>query len=428
MERGEAAFLLPPRDPHRRGPLAEGGDVDEDGPGVAEGEAGAGAELDVVAVAADRVLVVEGPEHGASEGAGEEVRRDGADATTEGGPDARVGGDEADARGAGEVFAGGDARRAEGGAADHEPRAAGPRPRDGDGADDAGAEVVVAAAGRELAVEDRADGGAQAPARRAHLADAEADRRLGQLGVAIAVEAQLRLRDRGGGADQVRGGRRRVTFTARRTDGGTEASSLGGARRERDRSEGEREGHDDGAHATWWRPSGARATRYGARVRAFAISAVLIGCASAPAAPTPVAAERAPMLPALSFPLVDGTAWSSAALAGDVAVIDVWATYCAPCKKSFPQLNALAADGVAVVGLSVDEDDAAVAAFLTEIPAQFTIARDRTLTVQEPPLAITKLPTVLVVDAAGRVRLRLEEPAESDYAALPAVIAALRAR
>ena len=53
---------------------------------------------------------------------------------------------------------------------------------------------------------------------------------------------------------------------------------------------------------------------------------------------------------------------------------------------------------------------------------------DRTLTVQEPPLAITKLPTVLVVDAAGRVRLRLEEPAESDYAALPAVIATLRAR
>ena len=151
-------------------------------------------------------------------------------------------------------------------------------------------------------------------------------------------------------------------------------------------------------------------------------------CAGAPPPPTAVPAEQAAPLPALSYPLRDGGTWTSAALAGKVAVIDVWATYCAPCKHAFPHLNDLAADPtVAVLGLSVDEDDAAVAAFLAEIPARFPIARDRTLAVQDPPLAITKLPTVLVVDAAGRLRLRLEEPAESDYAALPGVIAPLRA-
>lgn len=162
-------------------------------------------------------------------------------------------------------------------------------------------------------------------------------------------------------------------------------------------------------------------------MRALAISLLLTACASAPPEPTPVIANRASLLPALTFPLLDGSTWSSASLAGDVAVIDVWATYCAPCKKSFPQLNALAAAGVTVIGLSVDEEDAAVATFLAETPAHFAIARDRTLTVSQPPLSITAIPTLLVVDSSGRVRLRLEEPRDSDYAALPAVVADLRA-
>ena len=150
-------------------------------------------------------------------------------------------------------------------------------------------------------------------------------------------------------------------------------------------------------------------------------------CAGAPPPPTAVPAEQAAPLPALSYPLRDGGTWDSAAQAGKVVVIDVWASYCLPCKHSFPHLNDLAADPtVAVLGLSVDEDDAAVDAFLAEVPARFPIGRDRTQTVEAAPLGIHKLPTVLVVDAAGRVRLRLDEPRTSDYAALPAVIAAIR--
>lgn len=163
-------------------------------------------------------------------------------------------------------------------------------------------------------------------------------------------------------------------------------------------------------------------------MRSVLLSSVLAAaCASAPPPPTAVPADQAAPLPALTYPLRDGGTWSSAALAGKVAVIDVWASYCLPCKHSFPHLNDLAADpGVAVVGLSVDEDDAAVDAFLAEVPARFPIARDRTQSVEAAPLGIHKLPTVLVVDAAGRIRLRLDEPRPADYAALPAVIAAIR--
>ncbi|MBK9034526.1 MAG: TlpA family protein disulfide reductase [Myxococcales bacterium] len=163
-------------------------------------------------------------------------------------------------------------------------------------------------------------------------------------------------------------------------------------------------------------------------MRAAVLISILAGaCARPTPAPTAVAAAQAPPLPALSYPLRDGGTWRSADTLGTVAVIDVWASYCKPCRKSFPHLNQLAEDPtVAVLGLSVDEDDAAVTAFLAEIPARFPIARDRTQSVEDAPLAITKLPTVLVVDAAGRVRLRLEEPRETDYASLPAVIASIR--
>ena len=163
-------------------------------------------------------------------------------------------------------------------------------------------------------------------------------------------------------------------------------------------------------------------------MRSLLLSSLLAAaCASAPPPPTAVPAEQAAPLPALSYPLRGGGTWSSAELAGKVVVIDVWASYCLPCKHSFPHLNDLAADPtVAVLGLSVDEDDAAVDAFLAEVPARFPIGRDRAQTVEGPPLGVHQLPTVLIVDAAGRVRLRLDEPRASDYAALPAVIAAIR--
>jgi thiol-disulfide isomerase/thioredoxin len=98
----------------------------------------------------------------------------------------------------------------------------------------------------------------------------------------------------------------------------------------------------------------------------------------------------------------------------------VWASYCKPCAKAFPHLTAIDARAdVAVVGISVDEDDAAVAAFLAAVPAGFAIARDRDLTVQDPPLAVTSLPTVLVVDRAGRIRWRKAETTEADYPPCP---------
>ncbi len=61
------------------------------------------------------------------------------------------------------------------------------------------------------------------------------------------------------------------------------------------------------------------------------------------------------------------------------------------------------------------------------IAAAFLIARDPTRTVQSGPLALSKLPTLLVVDRRGRIRYRGEAMAEADYDLLPGLVSTLLA-
>lgn len=166
-------------------------------------------------------------------------------------------------------------------------------------------------------------------------------------------------------------------------------------------------------------------------MRALCLAVALTAACGAPspARPALVPAEAAPSLPPLELRLLSGEPWSPAASAGRVLVIDVWATYCEPCRASFPKLDRLAAayPDVDVVGVSVDEEDAVVHRFLAEVPARFTIVRDPAMIVRDAPLGITRLPTVLVVDRAGRVRYRGDELPEERYDGLPALVDALRA-
>jgi len=157
---------------------------------------------------------------------------------------------------------------------------------------------------------------------------------------------------------------------------------------------------------------------------------VLAGCgAAAPAAPALVPNATAQLLPPTELGLRGGGTWASRDAAGKVVVLDVWATYCEPCKKAFPKLDRLAAQfpDVIVIGVSVDDEDAVVERFLTAVPAAFTIARDPTQQVQSGPLAITKLPTLILVDRRGRLRLRIDEATEAAYDHLPTLVAQLRA-
>ena len=97
---------------------------------------------------------------------------------------------------------------------------------------------------------------------------------------------------------------------------------------------------------------------------------------------------------------------SLSAHAGKVVVVDFWATWCAPCKESFPAYQRLAqkfGSKLTVIGVSVDDDPAGIPKFAKETGATFPLAWDDgqiTSKSYQPPT----MPTCFVVDQTGIVR------------------------
>jgi len=95
---------------------------------------------------------------------------------------------------------------------------------------------------------------------------------------------------------------------------------------------------------------------------------------------------------------------------GKVVLIDFWATFCAPCRKSFPQYEALAnqfGSELEVIAVSVDDpadtDKAAIEEFVRMTGAKFTVLWD---VKQEAAGAyrVPKMPSSYILDRAGIVR------------------------
>ena len=63
-----------------------------------------------------------------------------------------------------------------------------------------------------------------------------------------------------------------------------------------------------------------------------------------------------------------------------VVFIDFWASWCVPCRYSFPWMNEMQErygdEGLKVIGINVDKDKAMAQKFLERIPATFDIAYD----------------------------------------------------
>jgi thiol-disulfide isomerase/thioredoxin len=62
---------------------------------------------------------------------------------------------------------------------------------------------------------------------------------------------------------------------------------------------------------------------------------------------------------------------------GKVVVVDFWASWCVPCRRSFPWLNDMydryAGDGLVILAVNLDEDRGAADRFLQDYPPRFTV-------------------------------------------------------
>lgn len=111
-----------------------------------------------------------------------------------------------------------------------------------------------------------------------------------------------------------------------------------------------------------------------------------------------------------SFPSLTGAGLEGTVpeLANKVVLVDFWASWCGPCKKSFPALKELqekyGPDGFMVVAISLDEDKADMNAFLKKSPVPFTILRDAKGKLAEQ-FKIDSIPVSFLLDRQGKVQL-----------------------
>ncbi|MBX7096475.1 MAG: TlpA family protein disulfide reductase [Myxococcaceae bacterium] len=146
-------------------------------------------------------------------------------------------------------------------------------------------------------------------------------------------------------------------------------------------------------------------------MRALLFGAVLSLSACVRVAPPPALGTELPKadLGALRLKTVPGGAdWKLSDLKGRVVLLDVWATWCDPCRDSLPLYNDLqkqyGSQGLSVVTVSVDADPAVVPPFLAQLKVDLPVLTDPNAAQAEPLLKVQVMPSTYVVDRAGRLR------------------------
>ena len=116
---------------------------------------------------------------------------------------------------------------------------------------------------------------------------------------------------------------------------------------------------------------------------------------------------------------------------GEVLWIDFWASWCAPCRQSFPWMHTLqgryAARGLQVVAVNLDSKPEPARRFLAEHPVSFPVAFDPQGD-SARRAAVRAMPTSLLVDADGRVALVHAGFRDSDRAMLETAVEAALVR
>jgi peroxiredoxin len=134
--------------------------------------------------------------------------------------------------------------------------------------------------------------------------------------------------------------------------------------------------------------------------------AVVFAVALAPISAT--ALEAGDRAPDFSLPSLDGKGnVSLAQFRGKVVYLDFWASWCAPCLKAVPEIEAmrkeLASQGFAVVAVNLDQNTKKALRFLEKNPVGYPSASDPKGRLPKQ-YGVDTMPTSYVIDGEGMIR------------------------
>lgn len=124
--------------------------------------------------------------------------------------------------------------------------------------------------------------------------------------------------------------------------------------------------------------------------------------------------EQRVAAPDFTLPTLDGGSFTLAEQLGKVVVMNVWASWCAPCRAEAPELQQVWAKsegkGVQFVGLDTRDSATAAQAFVNRFAITYPQAIDTDGRVQllfRDTLPAQAIPSTVIVDAQGRVAARI---------------------
>jgi thiol-disulfide isomerase/thioredoxin len=129
--------------------------------------------------------------------------------------------------------------------------------------------------------------------------------------------------------------------------------------------------------------------------------------------------------PAISGELIDGNFFQSKR--GQVLVINVWASWCSPCRAEAPTLQALSEKfpDVQFLGILTRDNLTAAQSFVERFNITFPSLRDDAILLEfNDSLIASAIPTTLVIDSKGRIAARIG--GEVTFTGLSALIEEVR--
>jgi cytochrome c biogenesis protein CcmG/thiol:disulfide interchange protein DsbE len=149
--------------------------------------------------------------------------------------------------------------------------------------------------------------------------------------------------------------------------------------------------------------------------RALALSALVVACARGDRASMPARVDVGLPAPAYQTVSISGDTVSLASLRDKVVLLNVWATWCHPCRDEIPELREVhtryAGQGLELVGVSVDAqgNEDAIREFMKEFRMNYPVWLDPDERVSNQFLVVG-VPATFLIDRKGVLRWRKTGP------------------